>query len=400
MSIKMINIALAKDKLEKLVGHLLGESSNDIGGLLFPWHHPELIVSQRSSLIISRVRFIATLFALLTPLWSILDIIIFDARIWIPLVAGRGVASVAFIFLATLYQRSDRLIDAYLAIILLFSIPTTFFLFSHYLFVDYQVSSMGIEASVVAAYAFLPFILITGLSIFPLTALEGIAFVIPALLVEWVTGAIGGGMVVAEAQMGLIWLMALIGGVAVLSGVSQLHYFSEIIFKLAHDPLTKAFTRSTGGELLEKYFHLSNRNNSPLTLLFFDLDHFKSINDNYGHEAGDDALILFADNLKAISRKVDLVIRWGGEEFLLILPHMDRQETAQALDRLIEQGLGSRPDGELLTASIGFAEVQSDNPQSLSALIELADQRMYLAKQGGRNRVCFSDSPSDFRSLF
>jgi diguanylate cyclase (GGDEF)-like protein len=82
-----------------------------------------------------------------------------------------------------------------------------------------------------------------------------------------------------------------------------------------------------------------------------------------------------------------MLVRWGGEEFVVILPGASGEEARQVLERVRSAGLGQRPDGSLLTASIGVAERVLDNAEDWSRLVEIADQRMYQAKTSGKNRI-------------
>jgi diguanylate cyclase (GGDEF)-like protein len=125
-----------------------------------------------------------------------------------------------------------------------------------------------------------------------------------------------------------------------------------------------------------------------------DLDHFKQINDRFGHDAGDNVLVSTSAAIRSELRTGDILIRWGGEEFVLILPNNTGLQACQALERLRKSGLGLRPDGTPVTASIGVAERITDNAQTWQDLVEKADTRMYQAKQGGRNRVIASDTPA------
>ncbi|MNY32461.1 putative diguanylate cyclase YedQ [compost metagenome] len=146
-------------------------------------------------------------------------------------------------------------------------------------------------------------------------------------------------------------------------------------------------SRGSGEEILDLHWSGAQRNDSYLSLAFIDLDHFKAINDNYGHEAGDRTLCAFAALLQNDLRDADSLLRWGGEEFLLVMPNTDAAQAGQALQRLMQRGLGSRPDGLPLTASIGLAERRHDQAASCRELLELADRRMYLAKNRGRNQI-------------
>jgi diguanylate cyclase (GGDEF)-like protein len=169
--------------------------------------------------------------------------------------------------------------------------------------------------------------------------------------------------------------------------MSQLHFMTALVEQSAHDKLTGVLARRVGEEILSLQFNHAVRTLRPLSLVFVDLDHFKMVNDRYGHEEGDRVLRTAAECLQKTLRQTDIVVRWGGEEFLVIMPETDGPGAVSALRRLRAAGLGLRPDGTPQTASIGVAECLSDGLATYGDLIELADQRMYQAKQSGRDRV-------------
>jgi diguanylate cyclase (GGDEF)-like protein len=182
------------------------------------------------------------------------------------------------------------------------------------------------------------------------------------------------------------WLVIVIAIVATLSGMSQLGFMIALVRTALRDALTGCFSRLSGTELLEIQFIISMRSSSPLALAFIDLDNFKSVNDNYGHDAGDQILVNAADHIRASLRTGDMLARWGGEEFILIMPNTYCREAVAAIERLRASGLGLRPDNTPMTASIGIAERTEDHASNWEALVELADQRMYSAKQSGKDR--------------
>lgn len=372
-------------KTKQILKRILGDITTDLRGVVAPWYYSPLVLSHRAELLVGRVRLIAALFALLTPLWCIVDQLSLSGPVVWQLCAARLAAAAAFALLAFSYRKSDHSLHAYLALAVLFLIPTLFFVFARQLLGDIHAGEYAI--SLPGGYHLLPFLVAAGLSIFPLTLLEGVLFAIPVILLQWISCVVlAGGL--ASDELGLIWLTILIAAVAVLSGAIQLHYLSEIVTKSAHDPLTNAYNRITGREFMEKYFSLARRNQSPFSVVFVDIDHFKSINDDYGHETGDAMLEQVSGVFTSQLRKEDALIRWGGEEFILALPMSDKAGTAEAIRRLGRVGLGLRPDGTALTASVGTACNTDDQINDLSALIQLADERMYRAKQGGRNRYC------------
>ncbi len=382
-------------RVKKILSRTLGDISTDLRGIIAPWFYSPLVLSHRAELLIGRVRLIAALFALLTPLWCLVDMFFMPQDVVVALCAARLLAAVAFAVVALSYRKSDRSLHAYIALGSLFLIPTLFFVLATLLLGD--IEGEGIAISLVSGYHLLPFLIAAGLSVFPLTALEGVSFATPVVMVQWFSSVVLGNGSTSE-QLGLIWLIVLVVGVAVLSGMTQLHYLSEIVTKSAHDPLTNAYNRLTGEEFMEKYFSMARRNKTAFSLVFIDVDHFKSINDNYGHEAGDLMLEQISSALSSQLRKEDSLIRWGGEEFILALPMSNREETAEMIGRLGSHGLGLRPDGTALTASVGAACNIRDDIDELPALIQLADERMYHAKQNGRNRYC-DGSHSDIKKM-
>jgi len=132
----------------------------------------------------------------------------------------------------------------------------------------------------------------------------------------------------------------------------------------------------------------AGRDLTPLSAILFDLDHFKQINDAYGHSKGDEVLAIVGATVAAEVRASDFVGRYGGEEFLVLLPNTDRtgaievaEKLRRALERIDVAGLGTGISG-----SFGVAVLPDDAPEP-EQLIRMADRAMYMAKSRGRNRV-------------
>jgi diguanylate cyclase (GGDEF)-like protein len=117
-----------------------------------------------------------------------------------------------------------------------------------------------------------------------------------------------------------------------------------------------------------------------------DLDHFKAINDQHGHQVGDEVLRAFADDLRARLRSTDCVGRWGGEEFLLVLPETPLTAARTLVEQLRERVSRNRKGLPNFTVSAGVAEFPADG-HGLTPLIAVADERLYEAKHSGRNCV-------------
>ena len=158
-----------------------------------------------------------------------------------------------------------------------------------------------------------------------------------------------------------------------------------------HDPLTGLWNHSTILEALAAEFSRASREGVAVSVLMVDLDHFKRVNDTYGHAAGDQVLKETACRLRTAVRQYDLVGRVGGEEFLIVLPHCTAQGAAVIGER-IRACIGEAPietsKGALqITGSIGVATWTPDDQAAPGALLQTADKALYRAKHGGRNRV-------------
>lgn len=353
--------------------------------------HSPLLARRRAEIIISRMRLVSVMFAVLTPLWIVVDILVFALPLSVMLPAGRLATTVAFVALALAYGVSSYMKDAYRALFLMFLIPTAFFIYSHLLLSG--IENQGGAAVIAAGYAFLPFVLVAGLSIFPLTALEGIVFSMPVLLSSALVAIMQSNQMNWSTHLGAFWLMLLIAATATLAGMSQLSFMAALVRQANHDPLTRCFNRASGEELFNLQFSIAKRNAAPLAVVFADLDNFKSINDNHGHDAGDRVLITAANAIRSTLRSGDALVRWGGEEFLMVLPNTDCASAITLLERLRANGLGQRPDGKSLTASFGVAERLADCTNDGQSLVEIADQRMYQAKKSGKDCwVCCKDA--------
>ncbi len=353
--------------------------------LLWPARHMPLLTLRRVETILFRVRLVALLFAFLTAGWIAVDFFALPWPAWGQLALGRVTASLAFAFVALICGRANRKRDMYLSLGCLYAIPTLFYLYSYWILNGVELS--GMASSISGIYAFLPFIMIAGLGMFPLTAGESLIYAMPVILLELVSGMIGIDVLNLSELIGSVWLAGMMAIVAALSGMSQLGFMIALVRQAIRDPLTQCFTRSSGEELLEMQFIIASRSNSPLTLAFIDLDNFKTINDNYGHDAGDQVLLEATRQIGASLRTGDMLVRWGGEEFVVILPGAYCNEAALVLERLRARGMGVRPDGGPITASMGLAERTRDDSKDWRELIAAADQRMYAAKQSGKNRL-------------
>jgi two-component system cell cycle response regulator len=173
------------------------------------------------------------------------------------------------------------------------------------------------------------------------------------------------------------------------------------------DSLTGLYNRRYMEVHLQKLLQKNESNNKALCVLVLDIDHFKNVNDQFGHAVGDEVLKIFADRLKDNLRSFDLVARLGGEEFVCILPDIT-VELAHIVSERLRRSIADKafkcntPTGVLsISTSIGGSIIQSGSDNTVSAVLERADKALYIAKNGGRNCTVFEDvgklDPSKFQ---
>jgi diguanylate cyclase (GGDEF)-like protein len=166
--------------------------------------------------------------------------------------------------------------------------------------------------------------------------------------------------------------------------------FQDMLVQYAlMDPLTETANRRSLDNRLEEEWQRGRRHDHPLALVMVDIDHFKSVNDDFGHHVGDVVLRHVADRLKKQCRSSDLVARFGGEEFAIILPHTTWEEAKQFAERC-RCAIEAAPveiDGQQIdiTASLGLSD--SEHAESVEQMIRQADDALYDAKDSGRNGV-------------
>lgn len=167
----------------------------------------------------------------------------------------------------------------------------------------------------------------------------------------------------------------------------------------ARDALTGLYNRWYVIEKIESEINRSLRHGSPMALMMIDLDHFKDVNDTYGHTAGDDVLKDVARLLKESCRVYDVPGRYGGEEFCVVLPETTLRSTPTVAERIRQRLETTQMEvggtSVVVTASIGIAGVEGDSTDTILSpgmLIERADRALYTAKNHGRNCVAVWDS--------
>ena len=360
--------------------------------------HQEIIRQHRAELIASRIFPFAVLFGILVPAWGVLDLIFFPAEIALAFLAMRLVSGGAFFALAYITRKlrigMKRALSCLMAMLM---IPTLFFQFSSPMIEAVELTGMAV--TLMHLYGLLPYVVIASLALFPLTLKEFslFALVLVALASFGLYNSESSDLNMLLVQL---WLLLVILGVSMFSSLQQVRYLISQMVKASYDGLTKLLTRRAGMDILESLFRATGLQQSNFSVLFIDLDKFKAINDTLGHDAGDEVLRQTAKSLSESIRRGDAAIRWGGEEFLVLLPHTDAKAAKIVVSRIMEKGLATLPDGTPVTASMGLAEQHEDKTHNWKDLVDLADKRLYAAKQTGRAKCIAPDGSEVHFSSF
>lgn len=166
----------------------------------------------------------------------------------------------------------------------------------------------------------------------------------------------------------------------------QYIYREELLLLSNTDPLTGIFNRAKLNEELENLIDYSKRYKTPFSFIILDIDNFKYINDTYGHMAGDEVIKDTVNTISGSIRKTDVFARWGGEEFVLLLPNTDRYQSIELTERLKQIIEDNRLEqvGDI-TCSFGLATFEESD--SADTLMSRADKFLYVAKREGKNRI-------------
>jgi diguanylate cyclase (GGDEF)-like protein len=172
--------------------------------------------------------------------------------------------------------------------------------------------------------------------------------------------------------------------------VVEIHVFEKTLKDSRYDGLTGLMNRQTLDETLNNEFNRSKRHNQSLSLVFFDLDNFKRVNDAHGHQAGDEVLRQVADILLKTKRLEDIAARYGGEEMMLVLPETDKENAYVLAERIrtkVEEMVIAWEEARIrLTISGGISAFPAD-ADSRQTLIRKADEAVQAAKASGKNRI-------------
>lgn len=354
------------------------------------WRVPEECVPAHAALVRARIRTLAPVLALLTLAWIPVETAWLGGEQLLRSAPMRLAIAAALLLLATLAPR----LRASLAVSTFFWLQAVGFGVLHWGIVPAH------DAAAAIGYGLFPFILAAQLALLPLPWSRGLlAALAPAaqLAMTWTAP----GSIAATGNAPLLFV--LIAAVATWASHAQLRLLVDLLgarSDAAHDALTGLANRRAAAERLDIERGRALRRDEPLSVLMLDIDHFKRVNDQWGHANGDRVLVAVAGVLRDELRGIDLPVRHGGEEFLAILPGTGAPQALEVAGRIRERIARLRvplPATTLgITASFGVATLLPG--EGVANLVARADAALYAAKATGRDRCVAADTPEAARA--
>ncbi len=353
------------------------------------WHSRDFNGS-RAEYIYMRLRLLSLVFALLAIAWIPVDVLFTPNEVLGKILSLRLAYSGFFLLLGLWAAYSQSLFFSRLRVAFFIIIPCVFYISSRLIF-SHHADMQG----VLIGYSFLPYLTIALLAIFPLTLVESFFYMLVVglsyVLTEYYLGNLQ-----SVSTLGNIWLLTLLAGISVCAQLSQLHMLLRLYREASRDALTGLVNRGVLNKWLEPEISRVRANDQTLSAVLIDLDFFKRVNDTYGHLAGDQVLKDFAAILKSQLLGFNLIGRYGGEEFLAILPGLTATEAVELAERVRKRCHANKTrgiNGETIayTVSIGVSQLREDD--TMTSLIDRADKGLYTSKAEGRDMVVNMERP-------
>ena len=363
-------------------------ASSQLGDVLSAYHHSADFNQTRATYIAVRLKLMAYVFAFSVPLMSIFDYLVLHEDKFLPMFLMRTLLSLLLIGLG--YFSSKRCLKWVIRGLL----PLAFVLPSLFYAGCMLVMSSEPPSQALVGFTMMPMLIVAMMGLFPLTLINGcviIALVLaPSIAAEYYFGDIH-----SLDALNKLWLFLMFAGISLWLQVGQLLMLLKLYRESTLDPLTGLINRRVLVRRLDHEKLQVSRDGYTFSLLMFDLDRFKRINDTYGHQAGDKVLSHIAKLLRTQLRRNDIIARFGGEEFVAVLPGLDRSQAINVADRIrqaINQQLINIDEDVDIQVSTSIGVCEYEPWEEIEQTLRRTDDALYRAKTTGRDRVVSLDS--------
>ncbi len=341
--------------------------------------HSDDFIATRTSYITIRLWFMCMFFSLSVPVFSFFDFIFFPNQEAISLLVARIILSISLLILAKTLKKWPLVSTVRIVMALAFLLPMLFFVASMLIIKDIP------KEVVPSIFSMMPYFILAMLGLFPLTISGGL-FVVLCVFTPFVIYK----LLLINQPFWLffndVWLFMLFAGISLWLQVGQLSMLMKLYRESTVDPLTKLINR----RVLLRLAKRSHEYHEVYSVVMFDLDRFKRINDTYGHAAGDKMLVAVAKVIQKELRTTDIIARFGGEEFVAILPDINLWEAKIIASRVaiaISRQTVILLDGTELSITSSVGVTQRKRDENIDEVLKRADDFLYFAKENGRDRV-------------
>lgn len=365
--------------LSQLLYSYFSLNKHVITDLISTKHHSDDFIATRTSYITVRLWFMCIFFSLSVPVFSCFDFIFFPTNEAIYLLTARIVLSGSLFLLAKALKMWPTVRTVRMVMPLVFLLPMLFYVASMLI-----ITSIPTDV-VPSIFSMMPYFILAMLGLFPLTISGGVFVVIcvftPFAIYKlfWVNQSFW-------LFFNDVWLFMLFAGISLWLQVGQLSMLMKLYRESTIDPLTKLINR----RVLLRLAHRSHDYHQMYSVVMFDLDRFKRINDTYGHVVGDKVLVAVAEVIQAQLKTTDIIARFGGEEFVAVLPETNLKD-AKIIANRVAIAIGKQvtvlAEGVQLTITASMGVTQRKRDENLDDVLKRADDFLYFAKANGRDRV-------------
>ncbi|PKH06612.1 GGDEF domain-containing protein [Moritella sp. Urea-trap-13] len=374
------------NKPQKLLnsGKSFFASNSTIEDVISTSHHSKDFIQTRNQYIVERLKLVCLFFAISVPLSSLFDFIAFENVQAELLLVNRLILSCALIGLCQLIRRSNTVNMTRLVLTLSFLFPVLF-----YTATELSLTQTMAYRDIPLSFTLIPYLIVAMLGLFPLTLIGGIALLsvisLPLTILEYIQYSGNYAAVIDK-----LWLLVLFGGISLWLQSGQMVMLMKLYRESTIDSLTGLINRRVLIRQIEAISKNSNAVQKSFSIMMFDLDHFKRVNDTYGHMVGDQVLVKISSLLKWELRNSDVIARFGGEEFLVVMPHLELEQATHVALRVADvirksSVMTDQQQEVTFTTSIGVTQYIVDEP--IAKLFKRVDDLLYQAKNQGRDRV-------------
>ncbi len=350
-------------------------------------HHSDDFKETRADYIVLRLRLLVIFYAVAIPLWIPFDYRLLRHEHFTAMLLPRFLMTAFLLLIGRLTLRTLTCKQIHILLAITFVVTCAFY------FTTMQILSHGIAESPLAGYSLMPLLIVSMLGVFPLTLDWGIAL-IATIMIFFLGLETSQSQLMTADTANMLWIFLMLGGISLWVQSSHLLMLLRLYRESTLDPLTGLINRRVlMRRLTSEIAHLSERKASSFSIMMFDLDRFKRINDNYGHIIGDKVLKNIAVILQAGLREHDIVARFGGEEFIAVLPNCNGEEAVAIAERIRASCYGTHlksPNGDDIQISTSVGVTEYEPGEAIDVTLNRVDELLYKAKEMGRNRVIHS----------